>query len=115
MTLANDLNQPSTEAALSVLAASGWSLYGISREWEIPYHRLYDIALKHCIPFKSNRARRKIDVDRETVERMVEAGMSQMQIAEEMGLSLKTLRNRCLEWGIGFKRGRRTSNGGDDE
>lgn len=83
MTLAADLNQPSTEAALSVLAASGWSMPAVSREWGIPYDRVRYLAHRHGISFKGHVRKYSKDAAIEMRER----GMTYGQIARRIGCS----------------------------
>ena len=69
MTLATDLNQPSTEAALSVLAASGWSLKAIAREWDLSRAKLVRIADRAGIDF-SNPNLERAPVNMSELERL---------------------------------------------
>ena len=99
MTLATDLNQPSTEAALSVLAASGWSLRGISREWDIPRGQLVRIADRAGLDF-SQPKKERVPVNMSELERLYRKGMSLAEIGRRLGVSDETVARRLVSAGL---------------
>ena len=105
MTLATDLNQPSTEAALSVLAASGWSLKAIAREWDLSRAKLVRIADRAGIDF-SNPNLERAPVNMSELERMYCKGMSMSEIARRLNVSDETVKRRLVSAGLRAPRAR---------
>ena len=99
MTLAHDLNQPSTEAALSVLAASGWSLKAIAREWDLSRAKLVRIADRAGIDF-SNANLDRAPVNMSELERLYRKGMSLAEIGRRLGVSDDTVIRRLIRAGL---------------